>query len=95
MELLDKCIDYIKYMDINDFVYRFYKISKVEDDYILNKLNLLFNDFIIFWSSLDNNNKINFIKVIETYDKNKKYKVKFPRNMITIVENGKMMLVLK
>lgn len=82
-------------MDINDFVYRFYKTSKVEDDYILNKLNLLFNDFIIFWSSLDNNNKINFIKVIETYDKNKKYKVKFPRNMITIVENGKMMLVLK
>jgi hypothetical protein len=29
------------------------------------------------------------MKVIETYDKNKKYKVKFPRNMVI------MMLVLR
>jgi len=95
MELLDKCIDYINELDIDDFVYRFYKTSKVEDDYILNKLNLLKYNFTRFWSSLDKNNKINFIKVIETYDKDKKYKVKFPRNMVTIVDDGKLMLVLK
>jgi hypothetical protein len=37
----------------------------------------------------------NYLLVIETYDKNKKYKVKFPRNMVTIIDNGKMKLVLR
>ena len=95
MNILDKCASYIQNIDINDFVYRFYNTSKVQDDYILDKINLLRYDLLSFWLGLDHESKEQFIKVIETYDKNKKYKVKFPRNMVTIIDNGKIMLVLR
>ena len=93
--LLDKCMDYVNNFDINDFVYRFYKTSNVQDDYILDKINILRYDFILFWRGLDNNSKIRFVEVINSYDQNKKYKVKFPNNMITIIEEGRIKYILR
>jgi hypothetical protein len=54
MNILDKCASYIQNIDINDFVYRFYNTSKVQDDYILDKINL-------FWLGLDHESKELFI----------------------------------
>jgi hypothetical protein len=92
---MDKLIDYVNNGDINDLVYRFYGTNKIEDDYILDKINLLKSDLLSYWRGLDSSNKIRFVEVVNSYDKSKKYKVKYPKNMVTVIENGRACLILR
>ena len=53
----------------------------IYDMYIIDKIRLLRTDFINFWFSLDNNNKIRFVSMITNY--NSVYpQIKIPNNII-------------
>jgi len=90
IEILDKCIKYLLNYDTDDFIYRFFDINKITitDSYIIDKINLLNNDFPRFWLSLDDDNKNKFIEIISNQDNNK-YKIKKPKNLVYTYDNGK------
>jgi len=71
---MDKLIDYVNNGDINDLVYRIYGTNKIEDDYILDKINLLKSDLLSYWRGLDSSSKIRFVEVVNSYDKSKNIK---------------------
>lgn len=78
---MDKCVYYVNNFDINEFVFNFFGKEEVfsYDHSIKKKIKLLQTDFINFWLSLDDINKVKFIKVVNDYEinKDKQYKVKF------------------
>ena len=90
MEILDKCFKYLLNYDTEDFIYRFFDMKKItiNDWYIIDKINLLNNDFPRFWLSLDDENKIKFIEIIENQN-DIKYNIKKPKNLVYTYENGK------
>jgi hypothetical protein len=90
INILDKCFKYLLNYDTDNFIYRFFDIKKITitDTYIIEKINLLNNDFPRFWLSLDDENKLKFIEIIENKDETK-YNIKKPKNLMYTYENGK------
>ena len=75
---------------------KFYGINEISinKQYYIDKLNLLRNDFISFWLSLDDDNKEKFIMLVKNHknDKNE-YKIKYVDKLCIRVENNKEYLM--
>ena len=92
MDILDICSKYLLNYDINDFIYRFFDINEITifDSSIIEKINLLNNDFPRFWLSLEDEEKKKFMLIILNENKNEeKYKIKYPDNFVYSYNNGK------
>jgi hypothetical protein len=83
IEIMDECLQYSINFDPSHFIYFYFDKSEITiyDMYIIDKIRLLRTDFINFWFSLDNNNKIRFVSMVTNY--NSVYpQIKIPNNII-------------
>jgi hypothetical protein len=96
IDVMDMCILYSRNFDIDYFLTKFYGIKEisVNDQYYIDKVNLLRNDFTSFWLSLDNKNKERFVKLVKDYRDNKKeYKINYIHKICMVWENNKEILM--
>jgi hypothetical protein len=86
IEIIDKCLKYSHNFDPSHFIYFFFGKTEITkyDMYIIEKIQLLRQDFKSFWLSLDEKNKMKFISMItDDVDKDTFYpQIKLPKNII-------------
>ena len=78
------------------FFVKFYGIKQisVNEQYYIDKVNLLKNDFTSFWLSLDDENKEKFIKLVKNYkDDKKEYKINYVDKIYMRYENNRQTLM--
>jgi len=96
INVMDSCILYSRNFDIDYFLGKFYGIKQlsVNEQYYIDKVNLLKNDFTSFWLSLDDENKEKFIKLVKNYkDDKKEYKIKYVDKICMRYENNNQTLM--
>ena len=95
---IDMCILFSQNFNIDYFLIKFYGITKisVKDQYYIDKINLLRNDFTQFWISLDNDNKNKFIQLVINHAKDKDknlHKINYIDKLCLQCENNKQYLI--
>ena len=96
INVMDSCILYSRNFDIDYFLGKFYGIKQisVNEQYYIDKVNLLKNEFTSFWLSLDDENKEKFIKLVKNYkDDKKEYKIKYVDKICMRYENNNQTLM--
>jgi len=96
INVMDNCILYSRNFDIDYFLGKFYGIKQisVNEQYYIDKVNLLKNDFTSFWLSLDDENKEKFIKLVKNYkDDKKEYKIMYVDKICMRYENNNQTLM--
>jgi hypothetical protein len=96
INVMDSCILYSRNFDIDYFLGKFYGIKQisVNEQYYIDKVNLLKNDFTSFWLSLDDENKEKFIKLVKNYkDDKKEYKIMYVDKICMRYENNNQTLM--
>lgn len=94
--IIDMCILYSINFNIDYFLINFYGINEISinEQYYIDKMNLLRNDFVSFWLSLDENNKEKFIKLVKDHKNDKtEYKLKYVDKLCLRVEDNKQYLM--
>jgi hypothetical protein len=96
INVMDMCILYSRNFNIDYFLGKFYGIKQisVNEQYYIDKVNLLKNDFTSFWLSLDDENKEKFIKLVKNYkDDKKEYKINYVDKICMRYENNRQTLM--
>lgn len=86
IEVMDECLRYSQSFDPSHFIYFFFNKTEItsSDMYIIEKVHELRKDFISFWFSLDDKNKMRFIcMVTDDVDKDTFYpQIELPDNIV-------------
>lgn len=86
IEVMDECLRYSQNFDPSHFIYFFFNKTEItgSDMYIIEKVHELRKDFISFWFSLDDKNKMRFIcMVTDDVDKDTFYpQIELPNNIV-------------